>query len=133
MKLGIDVHGVIDKFPFIAELAESLVAYGNEVHIITGASWEPSDNGIFTHEGMEPYLARYGFHRHLNFTHFFSIVDHHKSIGTEIKCDAKGCWLDPDLWNATKSIYCRDNKIDMHLDDSEAYAKLFTTPVALIR
>ena len=114
-------------------MAEALVLYGEEVHIITGSSWEASEDGIFSHEGMESYLEKFGFKRHLNFTHFFSIVDHHKAIGTEIKCDEKGCWMDPVLWNATKSIYCAENKIDLHLDDSESYAKLFTTPVAIIR
>ena len=132
MKLGLDIHGVIDRLPVLAELATLLVSNGHEVHIITGAPWNSISDGNFSHDGIEEYLEKYGFIKDKNFTHFFSIVDYHRELGTEITCDANGCWLDSEKWNIAKSIYCTNNKIDLHLDDSIVYSKSFTTPFALI-
>lgn len=132
MKIGLDIHGVIDTFGFLRDLATLLVSNGHEVHVITGAPWSAVSDGIFTHDGIADYLASHGFILGVNYTHFYSIIDHHRSNGTQVYCDVNGCWLDNDVWNAAKANYCRDMAIDLHIDDSHSYAKLFTTPVAVI-
>jgi len=39
MKVGLDIHGVVDVRPeFFSELSKLLVSNGHEVHIITGGS-----------------------------------------------------------------------------------------------
>lgn len=133
IKIGLDIHGVIDKLPFLAVLGEVLVKEGHEVHIITGAPWSAVSDGIYTHEGIQPYLNQHGFVKGKNFTHFFSIVDYHKSLGTTVTCDEKGCWLDNEVWNQCKAEYCQKVGIDLHLDDSPSYAKFFKTPVAVLK
>jgi len=132
IKIGLDIHGVIDTLPFLAVLSEVLVTNGHEVHIITGAPWSAVSDGTYTHEGISDYLINHGFIKDKNFTHFFSIVDYHNSIGTQVTCDVNGCWLENDIWNKTKAEYCERMGINLHLDDSMTYAKLFTTPVAVI-
>lgn len=133
MKIGLDIHGVIDKHPFLRDLAMLLVGNGHEVHVITGAPLNAVSDGYFTHDGIQLYLESFGYVCGKHYTHFYSIVDHHRSIGTNVYCDANGCWLDNDTWMEAKAMYCRENSIDLHIDDSESYAKLFTTPVAVIR
>lgn len=133
MKLGLDIHGVLDKFPFLRDLAALLVSSGHEVHVITGAPWGVVSDGRFEHAGIAEYLLGHGFEKGIHYTHFYSIVDHHTAIGTEVTCDEKGCWLDHDAWNSAKAKYCAEHGIDLHIDDTEEYGKLFTTPVAIIK
>jgi len=33
-----------------------------------------------------------------------------------------------DIWNATKGQYCFEQKIGLHVDDSEVYGHYFKTP-----
>lgn len=41
MRIGLDIHGVIDTFPdYFRELSYQAVTGGHEVHIITGQEWE---------------------------------------------------------------------------------------------
>lgn len=120
MKIAFDIHGVIDTAPeFFSLISKLLVENKNEVHILTGRE----------EVGAIRELEKFGIY----YTHFFSISDHHKSIGTEMWEDEKGRpWLDDDLWNATKGEYCEKHKIDFCLDDTEVYGEFFKTPFALI-
>lgn len=117
MKIGLDIHGVMDEVPeLFAVLSKTLVEAGHEVHVITG----PPDGPRIREE-----LARLG----ISFTHFFSIVDYHQSIGSEIITDAKGHhYVDDYLWDKTKGDYCLREKIDLHIDDSDSYSFFFKTP-----
>jgi hypothetical protein len=118
IKIGFDIHGCIDTYPDIfSSLGKLFVDSGMEVHVITGASWndrtakELSDNGMVKGE---------------NYTHFFSIVDYHKSIGNEIEIDDKGNpWLPNDIWDKTKAVYCSKQEIKLMFDDSDIYGKYF--------
>jgi len=99
------------------------VSSGHEVHIITGSKWEKA----------KPYLESLGYIEGVHFTDFFSILDYHSSIDTDIKTDVNGeLWLDDNTWNETKSVYCNIHKIDMHFDDGSEYGELFKTPFTLI-
>lgn len=118
IKIGLDIHGVIDSKPeFFAELSRSLVAAGHEIHIITGPPLS----------AVRDELQKYG----IEYTHSFSIVEHHVALGTDIRWDEKGHGhLDPYLWDKTKAEYCQRVGIDLHLDDSDAYNYFFKTPYA---
>ena len=115
-KVGLDIHGVIDADPgYYAKLSEMLVKEGHEVHVITGAS-QTSE--------LETQLAEWG----IEYTDFFSIVDHHTSIGTYIEYeddDRNKFYMNEDLWNISKANYCYANNIDFHIDDSAEYGKYF--------
>ena len=115
-RIGFDLHGVIDThYAFFRKFLRDLIRQGWEVHIITGAQWSKE----------RKKLRRLG----IPFTHFFSIVDHHQSIGTKLRWDKKGnAHLDPSLWDRTKALYCREQKIGMHFDDSDIYGLFFKTP-----
>ena len=111
MKIGLDIHGVIDLYPDrFRYLSHRLVSQGHEVHIITGQEWDKAkktveDNGI-------------------TYTHHFSIVDHHRAHGTEMWQDGKGTWwMDNTTWVSSKGLYIHANTIDIHFDDSHEYGE----------
>ena len=112
-KIGLDIHGVIDFDPkFFSDISRKLVADGNEVHIITGAS---EDETLLNH------LSKLG----IAFTHFFSIVDWAESIGATIEWTDNGPILDDGIWDMAKARYCHINKIDTHIDDTPRYGEHF--------
>jgi len=112
-KVGFDFHGVLDKHTdFFSALTKLLVASSWQVHIITGAKLTTD------------FLARLDS-LGIDYTHLFSIVDYHESIGTKVNYDSSGPWIDAELWNSTKAEYCTRQGIDMHIDDSDVYGKYF--------
>lgn len=120
MRIGLDLHGVIDtNIKFYSELTALLVKNGHEVHIITGKKGHL----------VQPELKEKG----ILYTHLFSITDYHVSIGTSISWDAEGNpHMDPYTWDRTKAQYCKENNIDLHLDDSDIYNYFFKTPYARV-
>jgi len=119
LKVGLDLHGVLDAKPkLFGPLSSALVDAGHEVHIITGPEWSKKlENQLYD---LEIY-----------FTHFFSIVEYHKNRGTDMRIDEFGhVHLDPYLWDKTKGEYCARVGIDLHFDDSDTYGYFFKTPYA---
>lgn len=118
IKIGIDIHGVIDVHPeFFSVLTKLLVDNGHEVHIITGSRIKEEIK----------HLENYN----VSYTHLFSITDHHTNKGTVVTWDDKGePHLDPYLWDKTKAEYCKEAGIDLHFDDSDTYNYFFKTPYA---
>jgi hypothetical protein len=117
-KLGLDIHGVIDRMPeFFSFLSESIINSGGEVHIITGSNIEKA----------KVELSSFN----IKYTTIFSIQDHHKKLGTPTT-EKHPKWgfpmISDELWDKTKSDYCAQNNIDLHIDDTINYGKLFTTP-----
>lgn len=117
MKLGLDVHGVIDANPkFWAAITQSLIEEGHEVHIVTGHP---------INDKLTSKLLIFN----IKYSHTFSIVDYHKEIGTKMWQDQEGKWfMDIYDWDQTKAEYCAREGIDLHIDDSKAYGQFFTTP-----
>ena len=126
MKIGLDIHGVINKYPkFFSELSKLFVENGNQIHIITGSTVK--ENSIYGKKNLE-YLKE----NRIFYTHIFSIVDYHEEQGAEIVYqDAENPWIDSQLWNKTKAEYCKKHNIDIMFDDSTVYGKFFETPFAL--
>lgn len=127
MKLGLDIHGVIDSNPdSFAFMSQSVIAGGGELHIITGGSWTSE---------LEEQLKGYG----IKWTSHFSVYDYLLESGI----DSIGTIQFPDgtiqkkfdyhLWDTIKAGYCKSNSIDLHIDDTEAYSKYFTTPFLLYK
>jgi len=135
MKIGFDIHGVIDTKPdFFRELMQMLVAGGAEVHVISGPRVEQCRKEL---EAMKIYpviteapfgkpIANPGGH----YTHIFSIVDFHIAKGTPVTQGPEGPEMDPYLWDQTKAAYCEREGIDLHLDDQDTYGLFFKTPFA---
>ena len=127
MKLGLDIHGVIDSNPeSFAFMSQSVITNNGEVHIITGGSWTTD---------LEEQLKGYG----IKWTSHFSVYDYLVDSGI----DSIGTIQFPDgtiqkkfdyhLWDTIKAGYCRSNNIDLHIDDTEVYSKYFTTPFLLYK
>lgn len=112
MKIGVDIHGVIDRHPAFFEMFTARwIGCFHEVHIITGQEWKKSKKTV-ENNGV-------------SYTHYFSIVDYHRKIkDTKMWRDEKGTWwMDNKIWIRSKGDYIRRNKIDVHFDDSYEYAE----------
>ncbi len=121
-KIGIDLHGVITDMPdFFSFFTKAMISAGAEVHIITGGATEDDKRLLREHD--------------IRYTHFFSIVDHHKALGTRTskKHPKYGFdMIDDTEWDRTKGEYCRQNNISLHIDDTLIYNDYFTTPFCRI-
>lgn len=119
MKIGLDVHGVIDEAPEFVKLITKLLYKEHEIHVITGLTKEdflkiPEVDGIY-------------------YTHFYSITDDLLSK-TKHKIDIHGRPRFEEYdWNTAKAEYCRKNEIDIMFDDSEVYGNYFWTPYFQLR
>lgn len=111
MKIGLDIHGVIDRFPrdFALLTKRWVEDFGHEVHIVTGAPLAEVSEQI----------------KGITYTHLFSIVDHHLSIGTPMEFRKTGWWMADDVWKASKGNYASTVGLDVHLDDTLSYAASF--------
>lgn len=107
IKLGLDIHGVIDQAPVFFENFAALPAYF-EIHIITGIKEQLDDVVKFKYDK------------------WFSIHQQCEDEGIEITYDEKGRpWVDPDIWDRKKAEYCKREGIHMMIDDSPSYGKYF--------
>ena len=71
MKIGLDIHGVLDvNTKFFSQLTEALMYFGWEIHIITGGSLENGD--------IERHLSKLDIH----YTHIFSVYEQPKELFT---------------------------------------------------
>ena len=123
MKLGLDIHGVIDNKPeFFSELSNILTDSGNEVHIITGGSLK---DGTIEKELKE---------MNISYTHMFSVYDFLKETKAKTNKElgiASRYPFPDEIWHSVKSKYCAKHNIDMHIDDMIEYLRYFTTPYML--
>lgn len=121
-KIGLDLHGVITQNPlFFAEISKLFLRNSHELHIITGSDFQKETEAI---------IHSYG----VRWTKVFSIIKYHKILNTPIRYDEKGNpWIEENIWNKAKAEYCKREKIDFHIDDSEKYGQHFNTPYCLYK
>ena len=122
MILGLDIHGVIDKDPVrFAKLAKEIQKDGGKVYIITGVS---TSNPL-----LKEILDR------CNFSYYdkiFSVEDYlieHETKVEYIK-ENNDKMFDLDQWNSCKAKICKENKVDLHIDDCKKYGEYFETSFA---
>ena len=115
MNYGLDIHGVIDAHPkFFARFTKRLREQGHKVFIITGGQGKPK---LFNQ--LKEWDITYDF--------FFSITDYHVAKGTKVTFeDEDNPFMDDETWNRTKGDYCRENKIDIMIDDTKVYGEYMT-------
>ena len=124
MKIALDIHGVIDTNPkSFSELTTTLYFDEktlNEIHVLTGSRLgdgkikkELKDMNIF-------------------YTHIFSIADYMnmENYPELPQSTPEDPWFCKEDWDKVKADYCRRHKIDLCLDDCDAYFQHFTTPIA---
>jgi len=113
LKVGIDIHGVIDTFPErFKQLSVALVASGAQVHIVTGSKRDAR---------IEALLSRSG----IAFTHYFSIVESLEKKG-DIRWEGDQPYAVDEKWNVAKREYCEQQSIDFMIDDSSVYRDTFS-------
>jgi hypothetical protein len=115
MKLGFDIHGVIDTFDVFPKLIEKLLDHSDvEVHVMSGLPYSQFEEQI-------------GHLVDLSKVKHFSITDY--LVGrpdVEVWWDDEGMpWADPLAWNRAKADYCAEMGIDVLFDDSPTYGKYF--------
>lgn len=126
MRIGLDLHGVIDASPDLFCMMTQMLAreneyhnQGHEVHVMTGQVWD---------DGIAHALADWGIY----WTHFFSITQSLVDKGIELSFDDQGHpWTkDEDTWHwdRAKGLYAFEKKLDIVYDDSDKYHHFFKTP-----
>lgn len=113
MKIGINVHGVLDKrFERYQELINEL-RFFTELHIITGID---EVDGLRENPELEQ----------LHYDKWFSIHEECRNLGVDIEYDELGRpWVDPEVWDVLKALYCEREGIDFMIEDSPRYGKYF--------
>lgn len=121
MRIGLDIHGTIDKKPkFFAVFTQRAIANGHFVYVITGSQKTKE---------LELQLKDWG----IQYTHFFSIADSLIAEGVIVHWkDKDNPWFDECYWIDAKAKYCARQGIDLMIDDSETYGKYFTTLYAKV-
>ncbi len=115
-KIGLDYHGVITYNPvFFSAFSKTLRKLGHEVYVISGGPLNV----------LQAELKKIG----LPYDGIFTIVDYYKG---KVSYLPNGDFhMDDDLWNSAKAKYCREQGIDIQIDDSLVYGEYFTTPYCL--
>ena len=124
MRIGIDLHGVIDDDPgwFCGFLSAFMAEFGKwrerkfTVCIISG----PPKKDI------KAELEKHGFRYGLEFDEIYSVVDHLKEKGVEMWQDGRGRWwtYDEEWWKAKAEI-CEKHDVDVLIDDKEEWKTHF--------
>ena len=116
LKIGLDIHGVIDRYPLHFKwLSGQWKKNGHEVHIVTGQEWENCKEDC----------------KNIKYVDHFSIVDYHlENVETEMwrergKNGVEGWWMDREVWLKSKGEYARNVGLDIHFDDSFEYFEWF--------
>lgn len=117
-KVGIDFHGVLNTNPhFFKEFFDILYSKDCSVYVISGGPRRMIEDFLNNHD--------------LSYAKIWCIFDYFDAR-QEVKFLADGSfYVDDEAWNAAKANYCRQNNIDVQIDDSSIYGKYFTTPYCL--
>ena len=109
-KIGLDVHGVLDRYPeFFSWLSKQLIKDKYEVHIITGQR---------DTVGLRDKLRKLK----ISWTKIHSITDYNAARGVKITYKSPdNPWMDERAWNSAKARICKEHGIDVHFDDSCVY------------
>lgn len=125
MKIGFDLHGVLDENINIWRvLIHSFLKTGHEVHIITGVPKKRAKRELINLK--------------INVSHTYikivSIVDNLIEKGFEYYVNGNGSKVFKDIiWDHEKAIYCKENNIDLYFDDREKDCIGFDTPCYILK
>lgn len=124
MKISFDLHGVLNDMPETFQfLTEAILEKGGEVHIITGS----------TTEKALIELENLGFKKGNHFNEVIGLPDYLKSLGcnsVRYNKEFNNFEYSNEDWDSAKGLYCRENGIDLHFDDTLKYGDYFVTPFA---
>lgn len=123
MKIGLDLHGVIDAHPekFVA-LAKAIIWGGGQVIICTGSrNDEKLINQLLNYNNGGKW-----------WTNIFSITDYLIESGVpHTPSSDGGVKVDNEAWDRVKGDWAKRENIDFHIDDSPEYGKYFEDGIYL--
>lgn len=119
MKIGIDLHGVIDAYP---EKFKSVIRFLNKtrnyVHIVTGVPAHKAE--------IELKEAGLDVDNEFYYLQIHSIVDFLLSTGVQFDLsDPENPWCDDQIWWDSKARICKTYEIEFLIDDSWKYKSAF--------
>ena len=110
MRVAIDIDGTISRYPeLFRKMTELWVSKGWFVAVLTGA-------GNISHEERETQLETYGMKQHRHY-HDLAIADNGHLAGAEYV----------NMAIEYKVDYCRDEFIDLFIDDSPTFCREVAT------
>ena len=121
MRLGLDIHGVIDKYPEkMIKLAQDTLKRDGRVYLLTGIDGETARQEMINL--MSKHMITKPF-----WNQIYSIVDFIKQKNIPHHFDKNGnLWtLREREWNSVKGKIAVELALDLHIDDSEKYGEYF--------
>ncbi|MBE6450473.1 MAG: hypothetical protein E7016_00735 [Alphaproteobacteria bacterium] len=117
-KIGIDYHGVITANPdFFKKFNRYALDNNCLIYVISGGHTKD----------IEKYLTE----KQISYSAIWSTLDYYDKL-QEVRYNQDGTFkVDDILWDSAKALYCAQNDINVHIDDSVVYGKYFTTPFCL--
>lgn len=114
-KVSLDFHGVVNSNPaFFSDFLGFLQTQNIEVYIISG--------------GPRKFIVRYLDMHNIPYDKVWCIFDHFNERD-QVEVAPDGAFrIDDKLWNSAKGKFCKQENIDLHIDDSIVYGRHFTTP-----
>ncbi len=111
MKIAIDLHGTITKYPESFKIMIDIaIDAGHEVIILSGAP----------EVDVEDELSELGVHR---YHRILSVVDWLlRRSDVDMWLNKQGSWeTDEKIWWSSKAIICKQEQIDILIDDKVGY------------
>jgi len=122
IRLGLDLHGVIDVAPeFFSQLSRFMIDRAHEIYIVTGREEGDELNIELESCGMRSVRGQL-------YNRILSITSYQKAKGTPVSYldDRKSQpIMEPSVWNPTKAALCASAGIDIMIDDSTLYEPYF--------
>lgn len=120
MRIGIDLHGVLDKnVALMRALLVALTGTGKvQIMIITGPPY---------HEALHE-LDELGYQMGTDYHGLVSVVDFLRNTGeVDMRQDQDGhWWCDDKDWWSSKAKICDKYKLDIMIDNEKRYQQYFT-------
>lgn len=118
MKIGFDLHGVIDKYPeMIHSIMAFLIRTRNSFCVVSGPSYQHIKNELMKIGFVFPVVG---------YVDIYSVVDFLRESGVKTWQDENGdTWADEENWWDAKAKICQKENIDYMIDDSEKYRSAF--------
>jgi hypothetical protein len=124
MKIGVDLHGVIDNDPewfhrFLGNLLVECGRWKDRAFTVCIVSGPPK-------EDILRELKKHGFLPGMDFDEVYSVVDHLKEKGVEMWQDERRRWWTHDkIWWKAKAEICEKQNIDIMIDDKKEWGAHF--------
>jgi len=120
MKIAVDLHGTITRYPEkFMWMMSSWITAGDEVFVLSGP---PKDEVLAELESL-------GFIRGIHFNHVVSIVDYLMN-GKKVRMwqdEKNSWWSEPEHWWSAKADLCEEFGADVLIDDTAKYAEKLDT------